>query len=110
MKQGEIWSTDLNPTQGNEQAGQSPILIISGDAMNLFTSLVIACPLTSIIKNLEGCVVINKSKENNLNSSSEILVFQVRSISKSKLIKRLGSVSPGIVKVVHEQLYHFLQF
>lgn len=110
MKQGEIWFTDLDPTQGKEQAGQRPVLIISGDSMNHYTDLVIACPLTSVIKNLEGCVVINKSKENNLKSSSEILIFQVRSISKSRLIKRLGSTSPGIIKLVHEQLNNFLRY
>lgn len=110
MRQGEIWFTDLNPTQGNEQAGHRPVLIISGDTMNNYMGLVMACPLTSVIKSREGCVVLTKTKENNLKSSSEILVYQVRSLSKSRLIKLIGKVSPSIVQEVHKQLNNFLHY
>jgi mRNA interferase MazF len=30
MKQGEIWYADLNPTKGSEQAGLSPVMVVSG--------------------------------------------------------------------------------
>ena len=34
MKQGEIWLTNLNPTEGSEQSGFRPVIIVSGDALN----------------------------------------------------------------------------
>ena len=51
MKQGEIWFTELNPIKGSEQAGFRPVVIISGNALNDFTQVLICCPLTTKIKN-----------------------------------------------------------
>lgn len=110
MTQGEIWSADLDPIQGNEQAGTRPVLILSGDTMNTHMNLVMICPLTSSIKNLEGCIVLEKNKENNLKHSSEILVFQLRTISKTRLKKWIGKVPPSVIRDVHEQLMNFLVF
>ena len=110
MTQGEIWTADLDPIQGNEQAGMRPVLVISGNTMNTHMNLVMICPLASSINNLEGCVVIEKNKENNLKQSSEILVFQLRTISKTRLKKRVGKVPSSVIREVHEQLMNFLIF
>ena len=52
MKQGEIWYADLEPAKGSEQAGKRPVVIVSGTAMNISLQIVMACPLTSVIKNI----------------------------------------------------------
>jgi mRNA interferase MazF len=45
---GEIWTADLNPTRGHEQAGLRPVLVVSMDAFNRGPSgLVIVLPITS---------------------------------------------------------------
>jgi mRNA interferase MazF len=88
----EIWLADLDPTEGFEQAGKRPVLIISGNAMNSRSGLVIICPLTSTIKNYAGNIVIMPDDANGLVSSSEILIFQVRTISSSRLMKKIGRV------------------
>lgn len=44
MLNREIWLADLDPTEGFEQAGKRPVLIISGNAMNSKSGLVIICP------------------------------------------------------------------
>ena len=31
LKRGEVWLTDLNPTQGSEQAGIRPVIIFQDD-------------------------------------------------------------------------------
>jgi mRNA interferase ChpB len=46
VKRGDIYSVDLDPTQGREQRGCRPVLIVSPDDYNkLFAPLV--CPITS---------------------------------------------------------------
>ena len=70
MKQGEIWYADLEPVKGREQAGKRPVIIISGPAMNMSLQVVITCPLTSVIKNIKGCVIIEKNGMNNLKKNS----------------------------------------
>ena len=89
MKQGDIYFANLNPTKGREQQGIRPIVIISGNAMNDHSDIVIACPLSSKIKNFSGCIVLKKDKINNLDSDSEIITFQVRAISKERLINKI---------------------
>ena len=42
---GEIWSVSLNPTQGKEQQGMRPVLVISEAAFNRL-GLTVVCPIT----------------------------------------------------------------
>lgn len=93
MKQAEIWLADLEPVKGSEQGKTRPVVIISGNTMNMNFPVVIACPLSSSIKNYEGCVVISKNKLNGLTIDSEIISFQVRTVSKERLLKKLGTIT-----------------
>ncbi len=94
MRQGEIWSADLNPTKGSEQAGSRPVVIVSGNLMNQHLNVVIAIPLTTRIKKYKGNPILSPTKVNGLKSESEMLVFHIRSMSKDRLIKKVGSVEP----------------
>ena len=100
----EIWIADLDPTAGFAQAGKRPVLIISGNAMNSKSGLVIVCPLTTGLKNFAGNVVLQPDEINGLTLPSEILTFQVRTISSSRLIKRIGLVSFDVHQLVLKNL------
>lgn len=47
MRRGEIWLVGLDPTEGHEQKGRRPVLIISPDAFNRVTKLPVVLPITS---------------------------------------------------------------
>ena len=47
MKRGDIYMVSLNPTQGREQQGHRPVLIISPSAFNAATKLPVVLPITS---------------------------------------------------------------
>lgn len=98
MRQGEIWFVDLNPVRGSEQAGFRPVVIISGNLMNRYLPVVIVVPLTTKIKNYQGNPVIHPDPDNGLSAVSEMLVFHVRSISKDRLIQKLGHVPDEVLK------------
>jgi mRNA interferase MazF len=93
MKQRDICLADLNPVQGSEQSGIRPVVIISGNAMNDNLNICIVCPLSSNIKNFAGCVVLKKDSINMLDQDSEVITFQIRTISKSRLIKKIGTIT-----------------
>ncbi|MFM1810957.1 MAG: putative growth inhibitor, PemK-like protein [Bacteroidota bacterium] len=93
MKQGEIWYTDLNPVKGSEQAGFRPVIIVSGNLLNQHANVVICIPLTTQIKNYHGNLVLDPSPTNGLSAKSEGLTLHVRSISKARLVQRLGNIS-----------------
>lgn len=93
MKQGAIWYANLNPSKGNEQRGIRPVVIISGDAMNDHLGICIVSPLTSKIKNFAGCLILEPDEKNKLSQRSEILTFQIRTISKARLINKVGTIT-----------------
>jgi mRNA-degrading endonuclease toxin of MazEF toxin-antitoxin module len=47
MKRGEIWLVRLDPTEGHEQKGQRPVLIVSPEAFNRVTKVPIVLPIAS---------------------------------------------------------------
>lgn len=99
MRQGEIWMSDLNPVVGSEQAGRRPVVILSGNLMNKFLQVVITAPLTSKIKNYQGNPILEPSPINGLKLESELMVFHIRSISKDRLIERVGEISGEELKM-----------
>ena len=93
MKQCEIWYADLNPVMGSEQQGFRPVVIISGNMLNHYLPVVIVCPLTSKIKNYKGNIILKPDEENGLTESSEIMIFHIRSISKERLVRKIGEIT-----------------
>jgi mRNA-degrading endonuclease toxin of MazEF toxin-antitoxin module len=47
MKRGEIWLVGLDPTEGDEQKGRRPVLIVSPKAFNRVTKVPVVLPITS---------------------------------------------------------------
>jgi mRNA interferase MazF len=110
MKQSEIWQVNLNPTKGSEQAGLRPVVIISGNLMNQYLNVVIVCPLTSKLKNYKGNVILEPNSDNGLSAVSEILNFHVRSISKERLVKKIGNISKEELEQTKKGLNEILTY
>jgi mRNA interferase MazF len=99
--QGEIWLFDPDPTKGNEIGKKiRPGIIISHDLMNKGPSgLVFIIPLTSVYKGIESHVAINPP-EGGITVQSFALCEQIRSISKQRLIKKIGKIKSK--KILHK--------
>ena len=110
MKQGEIWYADLNPSKGSEQAGLRPVVIMSGNLLNNYLNAVIVAPLTTKVKNYKGNPVLIPSKTNGLKNESELLVFHIRSVSKDRLINRLGSIEKTDIEKAVKTLNDILKY
>jgi len=110
MNQREIWYANLNPTKGSEQKGFRPVVIVSGDMLNKHLKIIIACPLTTKIKNYKGNLVLTPTAKNGLTKKSEIMIFHVRSISKDRLIKKIGSISSEELDCLKQGLDDILRY
>jgi len=104
MRQGEIWFADLNPAKGSEQSGFRPVAILSGNLLNKNLPIVISAPLTTKIKNYLGNPIIQPNPVNGLTNTSEILVFHIRSISKERLVRKIGEISSNELKLAIQTL------
>jgi mRNA interferase MazF len=110
MKQGDIFWADLEPTIGQEQQGTRPVVIISGNALNRQLKIRIVCPLSTQIKNLKGCVILNKDKINNLDTTSEVLSFQVRALSSERLRNKMGEITSEQLEMIKKGLAEILTY
>lgn len=101
---GDIWLVNLNPTQGHEQSGVRPALVISVDLFNHGPAgLVVVIPITSKDKGIPMHVATNPP-EGGLQSRSFIKTEDIRSVSKERLISRLGRVSELILEEEEDRL------
>ncbi len=110
MRQKEIWFTDLNPVKGSEQAGYRPVVIISGNLLNTYLDVVITCPLTTKIKNYKGNLILKPDSSNGLEQTSEVLTFHVRSVSKKRLISKIGEISDSDLNEIKQCLNEILTY
>ena len=100
MKRGEIWRVQLDPTVGREQAGIRPALVLSVDEFNASRAdLVVVLPITSKARPLPSRVRVIPP-EAGLTRESWIICEQPRTISQSRLGKRLGMVRPATLNAV----------
>lgn len=100
----EVWLIDLDPTQGREQAGTRPALVMSADIFNRgHAELVFVIPITSKAKNIRSHVPLSPP-EGGLNLPSYIMCEAMRSVSKQRLIKRLGIISSTTMMEVEDRL------
>lgn len=110
MKQAEIWYANLSPVIGSKQKGHRPVVIISGNLMNTHLPIVIACPLSTKIKNYKGNIVLEPDNQNGLAKKSEVMTFLIRSISKERLVKKVGSISAEQLEWIKEGLDDLLKY
>ena len=110
MRQGEIWFANLNPVLGSEQAGRRPVVVVSGDTLNEILPIVIVVPLTSKIKSYPTSVLVSPNRTNGLKKNAEAIPFQIRTITKKRLTKKIGYITPielrDIIKGLFVALTH----
>jgi mRNA interferase MazF len=90
---GEVWLVDLDPTVGREQAGVRPAVIVSDDAFNHGpVDMVVLIPVTGTARGVATHVPVDPP-EGGQAKPSVILSEQIRTVSKRRLIRRLGAGS-----------------
>lgn len=102
MKQGEIWEINLSPTIGAEIRKKRPAVIINDDAIGILPLRVII-PITEWKEHFQGAiwmVKIEPDSKNKLTKLSALDAFQIRSVSTTRFLKKIGSVSAKILDEV----------
>src|SRR6056297_3798218 len=88
-KKGEIYLVNFDPTIGHETKKKRPAIIISNNIHNQFSPLVTIAPLSSNIKNVYPFEVFISRGLANLAADSKIMIIQLRSVDKKRLIKKI---------------------
>ncbi len=93
IKKGDIFLANLEPVKGSEQGGIRPALIIQNDISNKHSPVTIIAAITSRVYEKEFSTNVSISKKDSgLNKDSTIMLNQLRTIDKSRIIKKVGSL------------------
>ena len=101
----DVYLINLDPTVGSEIKKIRPCLVISPDEMNRHIRTVIVAPMTTAGKEYPTRISCTFKKK-----KSQIVTDQIRTIDKSRLIKRLGTIDPNTqleVIAVLQRLFSF---
>ena len=85
----DVYLINLDPTLGFEIQKTRPCLIISPDEMNRHIRTVIVAPMTTAGRDYPTRVKCKFKKK-----KGQIVLDQIRTIDKTRLIKKLGKIDP----------------
>lgn len=97
LNQYQIVLVNLDPTVGSEIKKTRPSVIISPDEMNHNLRTIVVCPLTSTSKKYPTRIEIKHNK-----TEGWIVVDQIRTIDKSRVVKVFDSLSSSKAKELKE--------
>ncbi|ULA65040.1 MAG: mRNA interferase [Nitrospira sp.] len=99
----EVFLVRLDPTEGREIRKTRPCLVISPDEMNQHIDTVIVAPMTTKGRPYPTRVPVRfKGK------SGQIVLDQIRTVDKSRLVKRVGKIGEpnrGLVLALLAELF-----
>lgn len=94
MKQYEIWLVNLDPTIGAEIKKTRPCLILNNDDIGLLPLKIVA-PFTDHKPHYDKnpwMLTVTPGARNGLEKKSVLDLFQLRSLSEERLIRKLGDL------------------
>lgn len=98
-QRGEIWLAALDPTLGSEIKKTRPCLVISPSEMNDHLRTVIVAPMTTGSRPAPFRIDIVFQRKRGL-----ILLDQVRTLDRQRLVKRMSSANPQVLNDVLDAL------
>lgn len=100
-KRGEVYLVNFDPTMGSEIKKTRPALILQNDVANQYSPITIVAAITSQFDyKLYPTEVFIRAGEEHLQNDSVVLLNQIRSIDKKRLVRILGAVNQDtMVKV-----------
>ncbi len=102
FRRGDIVIANLELITGSEQGGIRPVLIIQNDVLNIHAPTTIITPITSKIYTKDYPTNVQfLSSSSGLKNESTILLNQIRTIDKKRIIKRIGKIDFEIMKRVN---------
>jgi mRNA interferase MazF len=101
-----VFEARLDPVEGSEQAGIRPVIVVSRDAINEASPVVVVVPCTTFKpeRKIYPSQVLLRAPEGGLRADSIALGEQVRAVAKSRLRARWGTVSTEALRRLERAL------
>ena len=102
---GDIYLANLNPYKGSEQGGKRPVIVIQNDSGNRYSPTVIVTAVTSRFCKKRALPTHVPLDNAELEKNSLALLEQIRTIDKTRLIRKIGRVSDEKMKEIGEAIH-----
>jgi mRNA interferase MazF len=104
-RRGEVYLVSFDPTVGSEIQRTRPALILQNDIANRHSPITIVAAITSqFAEPLYPTEVLITPPEGGLTTPSVVLLNQIRSIDRQRLMRRLGRVTAGTLERVNRAI------
>ncbi|MBI3653558.1 MAG: type II toxin-antitoxin system PemK/MazF family toxin [Acidobacteria bacterium] len=106
MEIGDIYAVEIPSSNGHEQAGVRPAIIVQATAFAARLPTTLIVPLTSqfAATSFAGTFLIQPDAENQLNANSFALVFQLRAIDKRRVKRKIGKLNDADLAKLYSHL------
>ena len=106
MKRGEVYDARLEPVEGSEQGGTRPVILVSRDAINAYSPVVLAVPCTTYQtgKRVYPTQALIVAPDGGLARDSIAMADQVRVLSKTRLGRLRGTLSNEALAQLNQAL------
>jgi mRNA interferase MazF len=95
VNRGEVYLVNLDPTVGSEVQKTRPCVVVSPDEMNQYIRTIVIAPMTTKQRSYKSRIEINFQGKR-----GEVMLDQIRTIDKRRLITKLGALSIKELKAV----------
>lgn len=111
MEIGDVYAVEIPASDGHEQAGARPAIIAQASQFGDRLPTVLIVPLTSRLtaQSFPGTFLIQPDSDNNPDTISAALVFQLRAIDKRRIRRRLGRLSASDLSQIQDQIKALLK-
>ena len=107
---GEIWLVDFGPAGPSEPANVRPALVVGPPSSFGEMPVVFVAPITRTRRGLDVHVEVPSGSDTGLDDSSYVESEKTRSVSRRRLVRRLGEADAGVRFAVGERLRRLLAF
>jgi mRNA interferase MazF len=104
-RRGEVYFVSFDPAVGSEIQRTRPALILQNDIANRHSPITIVAAITSQFEEpLYPTEVLITPPEGGLTAPSVVLLNQIRSIDRRRLVRRVGTVAQEILERVNRAI------
>ena len=104
-RRGEVYLVGLDPTVGAEIRKTRPAVVVQNDPANRRSPITIVAAVTSQFEEpLYPTEVLVRAPEAGLTTDSVVLLNQIRSVDKGRLVHRLGVLKPETMTEIDRAL------
>lgn len=104
MNRGDIFLVDFEPARPTEANKIRPSILITNNQANLYGTNVMVVPLTSNVNKIYPFQLFLSAEETGLERDSKAQIELTRSVSKSRLGKRVGVLSQELLGQLEDRL------